>query len=154
MTPLKLITIALLVAAPALHAADAFYVGTWKIVSAAPAPWLKGTPDLAESKTLTGKIVKIEAKRIIGPRQVGCPNPHYEVKNYPVDMLFQGMFGEMKAKDKSVDIVKAAASAGFRNATEWKTLETGCETEVDFHFIDPTTTTFGLNNVIYTLKKQ
>jgi hypothetical protein len=137
-------------------AADTFYLGTWKIVSAAPAPWASKelTPDLAEAKTLTGKIVKIEATRILGPRQVACAKPNYQVKNYGVDMLFQGQFEEMKDRDKSVDMAKAAASAGFRNGTEWKTLETGCETEVDFHFIDSTTAAFGLNNIVYTLKKQ
>jgi hypothetical protein len=137
-------------------AAEPFYLGTWKIVSAAPAPWVSTElkADLAESKTLTGKIVKIEATRILGPRQVACPKPNYQVKSYGVDMLFQGSFAEMKERDKSVDMTKAAAAAGFRNGTEWKTLETGCETEVDFHFIDPTTAAFGLNNVLYTLKKQ
>ena len=146
----------LLISATLSFAADPFYLGTWKIVSAAPAPWVDSErkPDLAESKTLTGKIVKIEARRITGPHQVACADPKYQVKTYPVDMLFQGSFGEMKQRDKSVDMAKAAASAGFRNGTEWKTLETGCETEVDFHFIDPTTAAFGLNNVIYTLKKQ
>jgi len=137
-------------------AAEPFYVGTWKIVSAAPAPWASTVrkSDLAEGKSLTGKIVKIEATRILGPRQVACPKPNYEVKSYGVDMLFQGQFEEMKERDKSVDMAKAAASAGFRNATEWKTLETGCETEVDFHFIDANTAAFGLNNVVYTLKRQ
>jgi hypothetical protein len=137
-------------------AAEPFYLGTWKIVSIAPAPWVstERKADLAESKTLTGKIVKIEATRILGPRQIACPKPNYQVKNYGVDMLFQGSFAEMKERDKSVDMAKAAATAGFRNETEWKTLETGCETEVDFHFIDPTTAAFGLNNVLYTLKKQ
>jgi hypothetical protein len=136
--------------------ADPFYVGTWKIVSAAPAPWAstERKADIAESRTLSGKIVKIEATRILGPRQIACAKPNYQVKSYGVDMLFQGQFEEMKERDKSVDMTKAAASAGFRNGTEWKTLETGCETEVDFHFIDPATAAFGLNNVIYTLKKQ
>jgi hypothetical protein len=69
-------------------------------------------------------------------------------------MLFQGSFAEMKERDKSVDMKKAAATAGFHTGTEWKTLETGCETEVDFHFIDTATAAFGLNNVVYTLKKQ
>jgi hypothetical protein len=149
--------IAWLMSASFCFAADAFYVGTWKIVSAAPAPWVDSSerkPDLEESKTLTGAIVKIEAKRIVGPRQVACADPKYKLKTYPVDMLFQGSFGEMKQRDRSVDMAKAAASAGFRSGTTWKTLETGCETEVDFHFIDQTTAAFGLNNVVYTLKKQ
>jgi hypothetical protein len=137
-------------------AAEPFYLGTWKIVSAAPAPWAstERKAELAESKTLTGKIVKIEATRILGPRQVACPKPNYQVKSYGVDMLFQGSFAEMKERDKSVDMKKAAATAGFHTGTEWKTLETGCETEVDFHFIDTATAAFGLNNVVYTLKKQ
>jgi hypothetical protein len=147
--------IVLLTAASFCFAADAFYVGTWKIVSAAPAPWVDSErkPDLDESKTLTGAIVKIEANGIVGPRQVACADPKYKLKTYPVDMLFQGSFGEMKQRDRSVDMAKAAAGAGFRSGTRWKTLETGCETEVDFHFIDPTTAAFGLNNVVYTLKK-
>jgi hypothetical protein len=137
-------------------AAEPFYLGTWKIVSAAPAPWAstERKADLDESKALNGKIVKIEATRILGPHQVACSKPNYQVKSYGVDMLFQGSFAEMKERDKSVDMTKAAATAGFRNGTEWKTVETGCETEVDFHFIDPTTAAFGLNNIVYTLKKQ
>ena len=33
-----------------------------------------------------------------------------------------------------------------------KTLETGCE--IDFHFVDATTAKIGLNDAVYTLKKQ
>ncbi|HEY3743241.1 MAG TPA: hypothetical protein VGL53_25520 [Bryobacteraceae bacterium] len=138
------------------NAADAFYVGTWKIVSATPAPWADAErkPDLDEGKALNGQTVIIGAKKIEGPHQVACADPKYKVKIYPVNMLFQGQFEEMKSRDKSVDVSKAAARAGFKNGTKWTTLETGCETEVDFHFIDSTTAAFGLNNVIYTLKKQ
>jgi hypothetical protein len=68
-------------------------------------------------------------------------------------MLFQGELGEMQSRDKSVDPEKLAAKLGFKGKL-WKTLETGCATELDFHFIDPNTTTFGLNNYVYILKKQ
>jgi hypothetical protein len=68
-------------------------------------------------------------------------------------MLFQGEFGEMNRRDKSADPAKLAAKLGFKG-TSWKTVETGCGNELDFHFIDPATTTFGLNNYVYTLKKQ
>src|ERR1051325_2860930 len=96
-----------------MTAAEPFYVGTWKIVSAAPAPWASAERKavLDEAKTLTGKIVTIEAKRILGPRQVACAKANYQVKSYPVDMLFQGSFEEMKQRDKSVDMAKAAAAA-------------------------------------------
>lgn len=141
--------------AVSLHAADAFYIGTWKVVSAVPAPWANAelTPDEPEMKELSGKIVVFKSNEITGPHQVACKGPKYRVKNYPADMLFQGMFGEMHEKDKSVDPAKMAAKVGFQGKS-WKTLETGCGNEVDWHFIDPMTVAFGLNNVVYTLKKQ
>jgi hypothetical protein len=136
-------------------AADSSFLGTWKIDSAVVAPWAdplhKG--DAAEMKTLVGKTVIFKPTEIVGPRQVACKTPNYHVKDYPADMLFQGAFGEMQSKDKSVDPAKLAAKLGFKGKS-WKTLETGCETELDFHFIDPATTAFGLNNYVYKLKKQ
>ncbi len=145
----------LLLTATLAFAADPFYLGTWKIDSAILAPWADAQhkDDAAESKTLVGKTVIFKPSEIVGPRQVACKTPQYHVKDYPADMLFQGSFGEMQARDKSVDPVKVAAKLGFKGKS-WKTLETGCDTELDFHYIDPTTTTFGLNNYIYFLKKQ
>jgi hypothetical protein len=136
-------------------AADPFYLGTWKVDSAVLAPWADAAhkDDAAEMKTLVGKTVVFKPAEIAGPRQVACKGPHYKVEDYPADMLFQGAFGEMHSRDKSVDPAKVAAKLGFKGSS-WKTLETGCATELDFHFIDPGTTTFGLNNYVYTLKKQ
>src|SRR5579864_3483710 len=89
-------------------AADAFYVGTWKIDSAVVGPWWteKQKPDQAEMKSLVGKSFTIGPKNILRARQVACKDPKYQVKDYPADMLFQGAFGEMQSKDKSVDPAK------------------------------------------------
>jgi len=140
---------------PIAQAADAFYLGTWKIASAVVAPWWEDPshpPDAAETKTLVGKTVTIDAKAIQGPRQVACTRPRYSVKEYPADMLFEGMFGEMHTRNPSADPVKIAAGVGFRGS-RWKTLETGCGNEVSYHFLDNDTAAFGLNNYIYTMKK-
>jgi hypothetical protein len=137
-------------------AADPFYIGTWKITSAVVAPWQEGQPyrdDFAEMKSLAGKTIVIQATAIIGPHAAACKGPHYQLKDYPADMLFQGAFGEMQRRDKSVDPAKIAARLGFRGSS-WKTLETGCGNELDYHFLDPATAAFGLNNYVYTLKKQ
>ncbi|HTP89960.1 MAG TPA: hypothetical protein VMJ34_23605 [Bryobacteraceae bacterium] len=144
-----------LVLATAAFAGDPFYVGAWKITSAVPAPWANAElkPDTAEMKTLVGKTIVIKAAGILGPRQAACRNPKYAVKDYPADMLFQGMFGEMHERDRSVDPAKMAEKVGFYG-TSWKTLETGCETELDFHFPDLNTAEFGLNNYVYIMKKQ
>jgi len=135
--------------------ADEFYLGIWKIDSAVVGPWWtdKNKPDPSEMKLLVGKTVTIKAKEIVGPRQVVCKHPHYQVKQYPADMLFQGAFGEMHERDKSVDPAKVATVLGFKGTT-WKTLETGCGNELDFHFLDANTTTFALNNYVYVLKRQ
>ncbi len=147
--------LSLLLLATVTFAADPFYLGTWKIDSAVEAPWAdplhKG--DATEMKGLVGKTVIFRPTEIVGPRQVACKGPKYRIKDYPADMLFQGEFGEMQRRDKSVDPQKLAAKLGFKGKS-WKTLETGCATELDFHYIEATTTTFGLNNYVYILKKQ
>ena len=136
-------------------AADAFYLGRWKIESAAVAPWADSSrkPDQAEMKSLVGKSIVITARTITGPKGFACSNPAYHVRDYPADMLFQGAFGEMQRRDKSVHPSQVAAKIGFHGSS-WKTLETGCGNEIDYHFIDPTHVAFGLNDYVYYLTKQ
>jgi len=136
-------------------AEDAFYLGTWKIASAVVAPWADAgsKPDDAEMKSLVGKVVVIRPREIAGPRPLACKGPVYRVRDYPADMLFQGAFGEMHERDRSVDPAKMAAKLGLQGSS-WKTLETGCASELDFHFAGADTAEFGLNDYVYTLKKQ
>lgn len=136
-----------------LAQADTFYLGTWKLSSAVIAPWAdpKRKPDEAEKTRLIGKSVVLAPKQISGPNPFACASPRYKVSDVGPDMLFQGAFDEMKASNKSVDPGKLAASLGF-SGSRIKTLETGCE--IDFHFVDATTAEIGLNDYVYTLKKQ
>lgn len=138
--------------APA-HADDPLYLGTWKFDSAVVAPWADphGKPDAAEMKALIGKTVTLAPTAITGPKVFACKGPHYKISNFAADMLFQGAFGETHDSDKSKDPVKLAASLGFTGKS-FKTLETGCET--DWHFVDQNTAEVGLNDYVYTLKKQ
>ncbi|WP_249151309.1 hypothetical protein [Bradyrhizobium liaoningense] len=71
--------------------------------------------------------------------------------DYGPDMIFQGALDEMQRADKKAEPKALAASLGFAS-DKTKTLETGCE--IDFHFVDRTTAEVGLNNTVYTLKKQ
>ncbi len=98
-------------------------------------------------------MVTIKPSEILGPRAVACKGPHYQVAEVEADMLFQGSFDEMRRRDKLADPVKLAAKLGFHGATS-KRVGTGCGNEIDFHFADPTTAQFGLNNYVYILKKQ
>jgi hypothetical protein len=143
---------ALAMAMPA-QAADTSYLGTWKLTDAVLAPWAdaKQKPDSTEKARLIGKSVVLEPKAITGPRPFACTAPHYKVSNVAADMIFQGAFGEMQSSNKAADPNKIAASLGF-SGTSIRTLETGCE--IDFHFVDATTAEIGLNDYVYTLKRQ
>jgi hypothetical protein len=136
-----------------VRAADISYLGTWKLTDAVVAPWAdaKQKPDATEKARLIGKSVVLAPKAITGPNPLACTAPHYKVSNFTADMLFQGAFGEMQSANKAADPNKIAASLGFSGASI-KTLETGCE--IDFHFVDAATAEIGLNNTVYTLKKQ
>lgn len=129
------------------------YLGAWKFVSGVPAPWAPSPNkvDAAEAKALIGKTVIFEAKAITGPKTFACKAPHYKLSNFSADMLFEGQFGEMHDADHSKDPLQLAHSLGF-TGTSFKTLETGCE--IDWHFVDPRTAEIGLDNFIFTLKKQ
>jgi hypothetical protein len=135
------------------RAADAFYIGTWKISAAVVAPWAdpKQKSDSAEQARLLNKTIAFKPKEIAGPPPFACKAAHYKESDFSADMLFQGAFDEMRSNNKSVDPDKLAASLGFIGQ-RIKTLQTGCE--FDFHFIDETTAETGLNNSVYTLKKQ
>jgi hypothetical protein len=139
-------------AAPA-NAADSSYIGTWKLSAAVIAPWAdpKQKPDSAEQLRLIGKTILFKAREITGPLPFACKTPRYKESDYAADMIFQGAFEQMQSKNKSVDPVKLAASLGFVGKSI-KTLETGCE--IDFHFVDAATAEVGLNDTVYTLKKQ
>ena len=147
-----LVAFACAVAIPA-RAADAFYIGTWKVASAATAPWADPgqKPDGAEPSRLIGKTVVFRPREITGPPPFACKAPHYKQSDFTADLVFQGAFEEMQSKSRSLDPDKLAASLGFAGK-RIKTLETGCE--IDFHFVDDATAEIGLNDLVYTLKKQ
>jgi hypothetical protein len=145
----------LLLLAPCLFGSGPFYLGSWKIESAVVAPWWTDheKPDAVEMKSLVAKTVVIGVRSIRGPGVLACADPRYQVKDYPAEMLFQGAFGEMRERDRAVDPAKVAQSLGFRGAN-WKTLETGCANQIDWHFLDSDTMMFALNNYIYKLRKR
>lgn len=138
---------------PAARAVDAFYIGTWKLTGAVVAPWAdpKQKPDSAGMTRLLNKTIVFQKKRIAGPPPFACRAPRYKESDVTADVLFQGAFEEMQSKNKSIDPIKLAAAPGFTGKTV-RTLETGCE--IDFHFVDAATAEIGLNDDVYTLKKQ
>ncbi len=142
------------IAPPPAHA-DAFYFGTWRVASAVVAPWADTLrpPSTAEKDALVGKTVVFRAASIDGPKQLACRNLKYKLVDSGPDMLFQGELAEPREGKPPPDPAAAAAALGFKGAS-WKTLETGCGNELDFHFLDEKTAEFGLNDYVYRMEKQ
>lgn len=127
-------------------AADPDFYGPWLITEARPAPWAKADAAVAteETRRLIGSKVIYGKTRIEGPAPLGCDKPRYRLLHVAPDYLFQGGLTEPATQ---------AEALGFHLHTI-TTLETGCEGAIDFHFVDTHTALFGLNNMIYTLRKQ
>jgi len=139
----------------AAAAADPFYLGTWKIDSAIAGPWV-ATPfpdDTAEMKTLVGKTITIDAKAIKAPKTLACADPHYQMTDAGADMLFEGELEEVKLNGGTATAQELAEKLGFKGSS-WKTLDPGCENEIQYHFLDERTAEFALDNYVYVLKKQ
>ena len=130
---------------------DAFS-GSWKIEKSEPAPWAK-TPDMLDAKEikrLSGTTVEIKANSISGAAPLACKGPHYEVKQYAADMLFQGALAEYG--DPSTTPDKLADKIGF-GKRPIASLVTGCASEIEFHAIDADHVVFALNNSIYRMSR-
>jgi len=129
------------------------YRGTWKVATAAVAPWAvpQRAPDATERARLIGQTIAVKPTAITGPSPFACRGPHYRFRDFTPAMLFQGAFEEMQMKNKSVDPDRLAGALGFIGPSI-KTLETGCD--FDFYFVDASTAQVNLNDTIYTLKKQ
>ena len=119
------------------------YLGSWTVQGSEPAPWASSAdkPVASDLKALIGKTVVFRADRIEAPAPLGCRKPHYEIKQYDPDMLFQGNLTRPKAQ---------ATTLGFADG-KIPTLETGCEGAIDFHFAGSDAAMFALNNRVYKL---
>lgn len=152
MKPIRLLCFLLgaavcLMAHPAASAAaQRPFLGRWLIAEAHPAPWsVPGDPSTAPFDAhIVGKAIVYSSTRILGPRPLACRRPHYQMHQVPPEGLFQGGLTAPAAQ---------AAALGFRG-NQILTLETGCEGAIDFHFIDPSTALFALDNMVYTIRKQ
>jgi hypothetical protein len=135
-------------------AEDNNFMGSWTIAKAVVAPWADaGTkPSSAEMKSLIGKTVTFKKGQITGPGILACSGPTYDLDDGGPDMLFQGALTQ-KPDGSEQDPAKPAADLGFHGSTI-KTLQTGCENEIDYHFVDDATLEFGLNDYVYTMTRK
>lgn len=155
----RLAAFALLFLPAALAHADDFpFAGTWKITGAAHAPWEDPAHPMVtdDEQRYDDKMVTITKDSIEGPELLGCGKTEITVETLPFAGIFEGGLAEdPKDPSASYDEDKAkklALELGF-TAEPVPTLYQGCS-EVSLHLRDADTLLFGLNNRIFTMKKQ
>lgn len=146
------ILVATLVSVSTVVRAQESFSGTWKIERSEAAPWAKTADmlDAKEIKRLVGASVVFNTKAITGPAPLACKGPHYEIKQYEADLLFQGALAEYGDPATTPD--KLADKIGF-GKRPIASLVTGCASELEFHAIDADHAVFALNNSIYRMTR-
>ena len=138
----------LLGSAPAF--AQDVFAGTWVVSDAQPAPWVDGS---AQNQADFDEVIKhgkftFRKDSVAGPPPFDCKKVQYTLSEVGPDYLFQGGL---------TDPVKQAAALGF-TSQKIVSLNVGCvsneaDIEMDFALIDHDTAVFGLNNVIYRMRR-
>ena len=133
-------------------AAQEVFAGSWDIVKAEDAPWLAARPELKPhpEPALRHARMTFRADRVIAPTWMGCKKPKYEMMSLDFDSLFEGGLSD---PDHGLNDPKGLAlKLGFTKEPV-RSMLTGCA-ELLFHLVDQNTAIFGLNNMIYTLKRR
>ena len=123
--------------------------GAWKVVEANVAPWVDGKsakPEI-DPKIANAKLIFTE-NSVQGPHPLGCAKAKFTVSAVGAEYLFQGGLKNPKPD---------AAALGFKvekiTSVNESCLRTDADVEMDFALIDQDTAVFGLDNVIYKMKR-
>jgi hypothetical protein len=133
-------------------AAQGVFAGSWKVVDAQIAPWAK--PDASYKPAVDPKfahaIFVFTKDRLSAPSPFNC-EAHYEIKTVEPGYLFQGAFDQDNPEQH-------AKALGFKSEKivnlDFACMRGDADIEMDFHMADNDTIIFGLNDVIYTMKRQ
>ena len=128
------------------------FAGSWDVVAAEDAPWVKTTSGLKPHPEAMLKNARISflKNQVVAPGWMGCRATRYAIEALDFDSLFEG--GLLDPEHGLNDPGALAHRLGFKEQPV-KSLSTGCS-EVQFHLVDASTVVFGLNNMIYTLKRH
>jgi hypothetical protein len=131
--------------------AQGIFAGSWTVTKAEDAPWVSPKSDLKPhyESALRNATITFRATRVDAPSWFACPKPHYVITDLEAESLFEGGLDD---PDRGMTTPKQTAMKLGFIGEKFPTLETGCA-ELSFHLAAPDTILFGLNNVVYTLKR-
>jgi hypothetical protein len=126
------------------------FFGTWKTTTAQVAPWWTepGAPPQMDPEFQNTPIV-FAAGKSTGPSIVACRAPVYAIDIVRPRTLFEGHLRNVESD---------AAALGFTSGEITK-MNLSCtdddkDVSLDFPMVDDDTILLGLDNMIYTLKRQ
>jgi hypothetical protein len=149
---LLFVAFAWLGAIPPDASAEPSLMGTWDIVEAAHAPWTAPTEHAAlaaEGRRMLKLAITFAPGTVNSKHKAfSCARGViYEANSLEADSIFQGNLPEPNP-------TAAALRMGFAKG-EIPSVDVRCiKAQYSFHFRDPNTVLFALNNVIYTLKRR
>jgi hypothetical protein len=125
------------------------FFGTWKTVSAEVAPWWNEPGAPPQMNPDFEKPLVFEAKKSSGPAIAACSAPLYAINLVRARTLFEGHLQ---------DPANEAAALGL-TGEEITQMNLSCtddnkDISLDFPMVDDDTILLGLDNMIYTLKRQ
>ena len=126
------------------------FFGTWKTATAQVAPWwMEAGPPPQMNPEFQNTPIVFAAGKSSGPSIVACKAPIYAVDIVRPRTLFKGQLR---------DVAADTAALGFagQEITRMNLSCTGDNKDVslDFPMVDDDTILLGLDNMIYTLKRQ
>lgn len=144
-----------------------FYLGSWTIVSAEPAPWAANYLEQARAEPaakLAGSHVVFDARSVQGPEGIACARATYKMDGFTAPQLFQGRFGHIplpegaQADEASPDghdysPQKLAERYGFKGFS-WKALVVGCKADTYFYFPNRKTAVVAIEDIFLVLKRD
>ena len=131
-------------------AAQGVFAGTWQVVDAQIAGWVKpGDKPTVDPKFAHATFV-FRKDRLVAPAPFGC-KAHYEITTVEPGYLFQGAYDQNDPEGH-------AKALGFTSDKivnlEFACMRQDADIEMDFHLVDKDTIVFGLNDIVYRMKRQ
>jgi hypothetical protein len=133
-------------------AAQGVFAGTWKVVDAQVATWHRDDPNYTPTvdPTFAHATFIFKQDRLIAPSPFNC-KAHYDIKTVEPGYLFQGAFDE----DDPAGHARALGFTGDKIVNlDFTCVRSDADIEMDFHLVDRDTIVFGLDNIIYRMKRQ
>jgi hypothetical protein len=126
------------------------FFGTWTTATAQVAPWWDqqgAAPEMNPDFQNTPIVFAVGQSS--GPAIVTCAKPVYAVNIVRAPALFEGNLRDPQADAAALGISRPDVSTLNLSCTE-----NGADVSLDFPMVDENTILLGLDNMIYTLKRQ